>query len=290
MNLLSILRQIQLPRFRVQFSSQRSRIWYAASLAAFLTGITGWVACGMFGRVWQLSEAVPKHLQAVKQLSLQLTASGKKTLADAADHYREHLDAERQIASFEADEHTAMSKAISDLAGFEETLGRPIRVTPGPPQQYDPGDAPTYPILWDKLAFVVSSNYRSKCIAWKLAKEACDALNSAEAAFGSSLESARIKYRRTREELGAAKHAVSASISALRPAAQDEGEDSISSLDAALRWSDLDRRQAWTTTGNALFCLLDLPTLLACLAMTAVAWSRLLLACGSLGQTRIERT
>ena len=294
MNLLSVLRRIRLPRLRVQFSSQRSRIWYAASLASVLTALTCWVGWSMVSRIQDLATTVPQQLRDMKTLSLSLTATGQKTLADAAAHYREHLAAEQQLSRFEADEHAAMAKAMSDAAGFEKTLGGPIRVLPGPPPQYDPGEEPTYPWIPDRLAWWISRDYFNRWNTWYAAKRACDALNNVETAHGSSLAAVREKYRRAGEELEACKHAASAAIGSLPPPSGGEGLDGMSqeknsALDAALRWSDLVGREAWATSTKTAFCLLDIPTFLACLAMSAVAWSRLLLACDWLGVTRISR-
>lgn len=294
MSLLSLLRCIPLPRFRTKPSSQRSRIWYAASLASVLTALTCWVGWSMASRIQDLSDTVPRQLQDMKTLSLRLTAAGQKTLADTAAHYREHLAAEQQLARFEADEHAAMAKAMSDAAGFEETLGRQIRVIPGPPPKYDPGEEPTYPWLPDRIAWWISRDYFNRWNTWYAAKKACDALNNVETAHGSSLAAVRERYRRTREELEACKHAASAAIGSLPPPPSGENidgvsQDKASALDAALRWSDLVGREAWATSTKTAFCLLDIPTFFACLAMSAVAWSRLLLACDWLGVTRITR-
>lgn len=294
MNASSSPRRMPLSRLRNRLSSQRSRMWYAAGVAIVLTALTCWVGWCMISRVRDLAATVPRQIQDMKTLSLRLTATGQKTLADAAAHYREHLDAERQLGRFEADEHAAMAKAISDLGGFEETLGRPIRVIPGPPPKYDPGEEPTYPWLPDRFAWWISRDYFNRWNTWYAAKKACDALNNAESNYGSSLAAVREKYRRTREELEACKAAASAAIGSLSPEPGDqppegEGRESVSALDAALRWSDLVGREAWGTSTKTAFCLLDIPTFFACLAMTAVAWSRLLLACGWLGLTRITR-
>jgi hypothetical protein len=269
---------------------QPVRIWYAAGIATALTLLTLGVTWSAAARARELFIAVPQQLEAVRVLSRHLTTSAQKTLIDAANHYREHLEIEHEVADLETTEHAAVAKSISDLFFFEETLGRRIQVTAGPPRKYDVGEMPDYGWLvpnW--IGLCVSRGYFKKWAAWQAAKLACDKLNDVEAAHGGELDAVREKYRQSREELDACRRNVVAAIRSLPPAPEAEGQDTLSPLDAALRWFDLQSREAWATGAKLVFCLLDIPMLVTCLTMTVVAWSRLLLAGGWLGMSRISR-
>jgi hypothetical protein len=287
--------RVLLPRLRQRLASQRARILYSAAIAIALSVLTCWVGVSLFTRARDLLRTVPKQLKEMKTVSLRLTASGQQELAKAAASYREHLAAGKQIDRLEAEEHAAMAKAISDIAGFEKALGRSIRVIPGPPPKYDPGEEPTYPWLPDRVAWCVSRDYSKRWNAWYAAKQSCDMLNDADTVFGGTLANVREKYRRARKELDAASKAASDVLGSLPllPGQDEEMEEpgahATSALDAAVTWADLVGREAWTSSTTAVFTFLDIPTLFTCLLMTMNYWSRFLLACDRLGPTRIVR-
>jgi hypothetical protein len=268
---------------------QPVRIWYAAGIATALTLLTLGVAWNAVARARELFIDVPQQLEGVRVLSRHLTTSAQKTLIDAANHYREHLEIEGEVAHLEATEHAAVAKSISDLVGFEKILDRPIRVDPGPPQKYDVGVMPDYGWIPNWIGLCVSRDYFKKRAAWEAAKLACDKLNNVEAAHGGELDAVREKYRQSREELDACRGNIVTAIRSLPPAPEADGQETLSPLDAALRWCDLQRRDAWATGAKFVFFILDIPMVFACLAMTGVAWSRLCLAGGWLGVSRITR-
>ncbi len=285
--------RIPLPRLRRRLASQRARIWYSAAIAILLSVVTCWVGVSLIARARDLVRTVPRQVNDMKTVSLRLTAAGKVELAKAAASYREHLATGKQIEQLEAVEHAAMVNAISDLVGLEQALGHPIRVIPGPPRKYDPGEEPTYPWLPDRVAWWVSPEYAKRWNAWFKAKNACDLINNADTAYGGTLANVRERYRRARSELDTASQAISDVLGALpmNPGHESEtkeaGSHNTSALGAAVNWSAVAGRESWATSTNTVFFLLDISTLITCLATTAVAWSRLLLACDWLGPTRI---
>jgi len=244
--------------------------------------LVGWSSAA---RLYDLSDSVPKQIKDFQLLMRQVPESGQKELIVAATRYREHLEVKSQLDAAETEAHAAVTKMVSDVAGFEKNLGRPIRVTSDNPPKYDVGEEPTYSWLPDRLAWWTSKEYRDKWNSWFAAKQACDRLNAQQV----QLKELREKYRQTQRNVEACKQTIDDVIGSLRPSNVIAGDQALPVLDATIYWSDLQLRKAWTTGAKVAFGLLDIPTLVSCMAMTAVAASRFLLAVGWLGQTQITK-
>ena len=157
---------------RSGISPQTAGMIYSSIWFLCLTTLTVVLTYLWASRWRELSTAVPQSLESFTALKKEVSVSGLRQLEAAATHYREHREIERQAARFEADEHAAMAKAVSDLTGFERVMGRPIRVVPGPPQQYDAGGPPTYLWPFDWLAYWLSRDFFLKYEAWRAASTA----------------------------------------------------------------------------------------------------------------------
>lgn len=274
--------------------SQSVMIRYSAALAVMLTVLTACVGWSAVTRLRDLYGSIPKRLAELRWLERIATHADRRALVDAVEQYREHRDVETQLTALEANRHDALAAWVSTSTGFEKALKRPITVTADDPPQLVVGEAPTYPWLPDKLAWCIASEYRNQLNAWYKAKLMCDQLNAGEKAFVSQIDDLREKHRRTQAALAACRTKVEDQLSeAFRraqlhmPPTDEQAAEVTSTIDVALRWSDLHARDTWATGAQAWFFLLDIPTFLTCLAMTAAAWSRFLLASDWLGQTRI---
>jgi hypothetical protein len=281
-------------RFLRPTESRLAIVLYSAALSVILTALTAFVGWGVVTRLRDLYGAVPKRLEELRWLERVTSLADRGALVAAGEQYREHCDVEAQIAALESNRHESLAKWVSTSTGFEQAMKKPITVTDGAPPRFVVGDAPTYPWLPDKVAWCLDGDYRKKLNAWYAAKLMCDQLNAGEKAFGTQIAELREKHRRTGAALAACRtkledhlrEAVKRADSQM-PHTNEETGEVHSAVDAAIRWADLNARDAWATGAKVAFLFLDLPTLLTCLAITAAAWSRFLLAGDWLGQTRI---
>jgi predicted nucleic acid-binding Zn-ribbon protein len=174
---------------------------------------------------------------------------------------------------------------------LKEVLGREIEIHPGPPLHYDPGPEPKAPWYGGKIAYwAVGGKYADKWDAWNKARRACEAFNAFQDVTGAEIVDLQGRIESFSKQISVFNEkleAVNARLSAL-------GHQLKRYTDApATAWDDLNelrKRLANTSFVRNVFWALDIPTLLSCIATTAVAYSRMCLISGRFSQRQLVRS
>lgn len=195
---------------------------------------------------------------------------------------------EQELLNKKKAEEQAVEKHKERL---KEVLGRDIEIHPGPPVHYDAGPEPKAPWYGETAAYYVfSRNYYRKWNAWRKAKAACDAFNTFQDATGVEL----IELQGQVDSINKQVVAFNQKLEAINARLTTLGQQLKNYTDApATAWDDLNtqrKRLANTAFVRTIFWLLDIPTLLSCLATTAVAYSRMFLISGRFAPRQLVRS
>jgi septal ring factor EnvC (AmiA/AmiB activator) len=210
----------------------------------------------------------------------------KKRLNDKVAELDAELEAarkrEQEIHDQERDEQEKLNHQREQ---FKAVFGSDLQIHPGPPLHYDPGPKPKEPfyILW------WPEEYRAKHTAWVAAKNVCDGFNAFQDNTGVSL----VEVQHNIESIMAQIETFNGMLDDVGKRMSDLGRELKRYTDAPVTaWEDLNaqrKRLANTSFVRNVFWLLDIPTLLSCLATTAVAYSRMFLIYGCFGPRKLVR-
>jgi chromosome segregation ATPase len=196
----------------------------------------------------------------------------------------EKEELERRQQELRNQQHAIEESLEEPRKRLRKIFDRDIIVHEGPPPTYDPGPQPRvrfyYPTRW------LSEDWR----AWRAAKEACDRANKLQKATGIDLEEVAEKIAAVKKQVDALKEKLAqaeawiAKLDQERKRYTDAPGELLSDLDK------LRKQLARTSFIRTVFWLLDIPTLLSCLATTAVAYSRMFLISGRFAPRQLARS
>jgi predicted nucleic acid-binding Zn-ribbon protein len=280
-----------------------------------LTGFVFWSVVSRLPTVFSDTKAVAKQIKELEeqihaktespesQEAAELAITSIRKQEDKAQQERTGLN--DKVARLQSDleatqkrEQELHEQARAEVQKLEkhkerlkEALGRDIEIHPGPPIHYDAGPEPKAPWYGEAAGYYLfSRNYYRKWNAWKKAKVACDAFNAFQDATGVELIELQGKVESVNKQIAVFNEkleAVNARLATL-------GHQLKRYTDApATAWDDLNtlrKRLANTSVVRTVFWALDIPTLLSCIATTAVAYSRMWLISGRFSQRQLARS
>lgn len=174
---------------------------------------------------------------------------------------------------------------------YLEVFGRDIMIREGPPRTFDPGPEPAPPWYGGSLAYrVFSRDYFNAWNVWKAAKDVCDRVNEFQRVSGIELATLEEKKAVLQVRLDACKGALAEADAVLARLDQERRRYTSAPAEVLTDLDGLRRRLAHTSLVRNVFWALDIPTLLSCLATTAVAWSRMCLLSGWFGPRQLARS
>jgi hypothetical protein len=291
--------------------SSRFRRWLPVSLAMFMTLLTCLVLWSVVARlptvfsdtkiiaqeIETLTERIHKEtLSPDEQKANEEALRGVLSKEDEAQRKRARVNEELGTIETEKERLERREQELRDqqqaielsLEGprkkLRKVFDRDIVVHEGPPTTYDPGPQPKvrfyYPTRW------LSEDWR----AWRAAKEACDKANELQKATGIDLEEVAEKIAFVKQQVDAVQEKLTeaeawiAKLDQERKRYTDAPGELLSDLDK------LRKQLARTSFVRTVFWLLDIPTLLSCLATTAVAYSRMFLISGRFASRQLVRS
>lgn len=297
-------------------SPPRFRKWFPVSLAAFMTVLTCLVS-------WSIASRLPTVLADTSALGRQIEVL-EQQIYGTSDSPEDRDASERAIASIHKQQDKAeqervrlndrIAKLQSELEEkekrgqdirrqeeaerkvmeehkekFKAVFGRDLEVQPGPPLHYDPGPTPKPPPQWLPHWLWPPSEYYKQLAAWEGAKQACNAFNAFQDQTGVDL----VQLQRTMASVEGQIKDFSGTLEEVGKRVSSLGRELKGYTDAPVTaWEDLNtlRKQlAKTSLVQNVFWFLDIPTLLSCVATTAVAYSRMFLISGRFGPRQLVK-
>ena len=282
-------------------SSSRFRQWLPAGLATFMTVLTGLVLLSVLARLPTVFADTKAMSREIEKLAVLIHPN-----AQSPDEQKANEEALRGILSKEDEAQRSRKKANEELGAAEsdeeklerrqhalleqqttidqsldesrrdvrEILGRDIIVHKGPPTTYDPGEEPRVP--W----YYPTRRISTEWLTWHGAKDACDKANDVQRATGIDLEEVGRQIAAVRNQIDVFNGKLAAVEAWIVKLDQERNRYTAAPGKLLI---DLDNRRKELVSTSFIrtgFWLLDIPTLLSCLATTAVAYSRMFLVSG----------